>query len=242
MFREWKIQLTLGISLLLTMILPRNLLWLEAKKIIQHSSERYARWINIILLSIILFVLVWYYNKETNVFVEMVWPSYNEEAFPLWFLSPSGSWYFVISCLTGYLVYRFRKHGNSIKEGKIIWYGLGACLFFLLYFFSVLSFSYGVYHFIPAGKGGGDFTKTSLIKLHLSQCNNSWTPEYLYHGDTEKEFILIDGTNASVFVANPMDKGGPINWRRNRRNRPSVIEIPRSEIMAIEYINKQAVS
>ena len=154
-------------------------------------------------------------------------------------------WYFSTSLIIGFLAWSIPKRA---KRGQRLWQAFGALVIGLVYFFSVIVFGYRIYHYIPAGKGGGDFTASPLIRVYptnvstygfsintqnqlpLTQNNNPF-PDWVF----EKELVVIDGTSTSIFVADPEENGGPETWRKKRNCRPIVVEIPRSAIAIIEY-------
>jgi len=151
---------------------------------------------------------------------------------------PVGLWYLFLPGLLGFQVAKIRNRVSAanIGHGKRLWLGFCAGMVGMFYFFTVVVFGYGVYHYIPAGKGGGDFSSVSLIQITLTNKDpKSELPTSLTTSNHNKELVLIEGTSASIFVANPADHGGPVNWRKGRHNRPSVVEVQRSAIGFITY-------
>ncbi len=53
----------------------------------------------------------------------------------------------------------------------------------------------------------------------------------------QKVFIIFEKTPTSVFLANPMEAGGPENWQR-MEELPEILEINREQIGKIEYLHK----
>jgi hypothetical protein len=48
-----------------------------------------------------------------------------------------------------------------------------------------------------------------------------------------KALVLIDTTEASLFVADATENGGPSEWRFSRRNRPKIWDIRREDGMVV---------
>jgi len=80
----------------------------------------------------------------------------------------------------------------------------------------LVPFSHSVFLYIPATRGGGDYTTSAGVTIDLKHQSVPSGP-----GAT-KEMVLIEETSTGVYVANPDDAGGPKEWRKCRINRPDV--------------------
>jgi hypothetical protein len=128
----------------------------------------------------------------------------------------------------------------ALDKAKGLLIGVNVCVLAILYFVMVMVFGYSIYHYVPAGRGGGDFSAASLVKVRLKGDSKEVQQDWLCFDNDDKVLVVVEGTNSSIFVAKPTEKGSPENWRKGRSSRPRVVEIPRSEIDRIEYLNVSA--
>lgn len=158
-------------------------------------------------------------------------------------LRSRGVWYLALPMLVGFLMSSVRRRVSNMPagEGSGYWDALGTCVYSLIFFFVIMVFGYSVYHYIPAAKGGGDFTDARLVSISLKQDSKVQLPDWLFSRtkkDDSKALVLIEGATNSIFVADPGEQGGPSNWRRSRACRPRIAEIPRSEIGSLNYLDE----
>lgn len=163
---------------------------------------------------------------------------------------PAGLWYLALSLFMGWFVWVVveKMGGPSANRDTMVWRCIAMILLSLVYYLAILSFGLGVYHYIPAGKGGGDFTTASFVVLRLKLEVDSKLPTWLSadQPSPELKLELLESGSASVFVANPWKKmpgkspeeSGPRIWRRARKYRPTVLEISRDQILSIEYLDE----
>jgi len=195
----------------------------------EGNEPKYRMWRLIQALALSLF-LVGAVLQCIQTFCELCLPAE-------WNKWPVGLWYIALPGLLGFQISKIRERikRTEIGQGKRLWLGLTVGVVGLFYFFNVVVFGYTVFHYIPAGKGGGDFSSASLIKIELADDSKIHLSPVLSTNNPEKELILIEGTGSSIFVANPADRSGPNEWRKGRDHRPQVVEIPRSQIGTILY-------
>jgi hypothetical protein len=185
-------------------------------------------------------------------------------------LFPAGIWFIALSVLSGCILSRCfgiyreselaslnkspisqavnkRKRAfKSVTDGTLlptdhrlrIWVCLITVCF--IYFFSISIFALGIYPFIPASKGGGDFTYVETVYLRGSQETAKKFPDvFRYHKANNtyasKPLVLIEATDKVLFLANPWERGGADKWKRSRMNLPTIIEVPRSDIEIVHY-------
>jgi len=113
------------------------------------------------------------------------------------------------------------------------------CFLGVMFYFSILSFARNIYPYIPAVKGGGDYTAS--IPIHLTFDTNFVTsiPQPIMNDSQSNNLILLDANNSFVYLAETNDAGGPMNWR-STTNKPNVYEIRREAIISITYQNSAA--
>ena len=233
-FRDAHVQLSLGFSLVVAVAGRRVAERFDAPKHAIHLCV--TRSIVIILLAILLVCVIWKFMGNLK---EM-------------FL-PSGCWYLIFSLLMGWLVWLLAESKRKVSPNRdaMVWQCVKVMILGLVYYLAVLSFGLGVYQYIPAGRGGGDFTTASFVVLQLKPDAKSKSlklPKWLSadNPNDELKLELIEAGSNSIFVANPWkkipDKGpeesGPRIWRRGRKNRPTVLQISRDQILSIRHLNE----
>jgi hypothetical protein len=219
-FRENRTQVILWIATFWAYSFRRLSNWFEDSRPILSISLRYAQGIG---LGVLLGFAIWKYKADLW---EMIWPV--------------GLWYFVMPMLMGFVPFAiFRRLNNrnvSVEEGRRSWQLVALGILGFMWFFCVLVFGNGIINYIPAGKGGSDFTTATLVKLTLN--DEQPLPASLSDRNPGLDLVLIDGGVASIFVANPAENGGPPKWRQSRKSRPTVVEIPRASIKNLYYGNE----
>jgi hypothetical protein len=102
----------------------------------------------------------------------------------------------------------------------------------------ILTFAYGVYPFIPAARGGGDYTISPKVTIYLknhnttipssniaSACKNNWTCP----------LILVEQTTKGIYTADPLKAGGPEEWRSIGGRKPPLTFYNYDIIAKLEY-------
>lgn len=111
--------------------------------------------------------------------------------------------------------------------------GLTFCVFFL----AILAFSYSVYPYIPAERGGGSYVESSPVILRFREMAGGAFPPEIVSGigkNQSKPLIIIEETESMLYVADLTDSGGPSEWRRNRK-RPKIFALRRDIIDCVSY-------
>ena len=125
-------------------------------------------------------------------------------------------------------------HGNIIAYRV-----MGACLSLPLFYLMLLSFAYGVYPYIPAPRGGGDFNGSPKIIIHWDNSAKQIITSASYLDQTDltksKPLILLEETQKGIYVADPLDAGGPSKWRTVGGRKPRLLFIGNDTISNIEF-------
>jgi len=157
----------------------------------------------------------------------------------------NGGWrYPVFLALAAFVSWRVHvRSGRLVERGdKIaIWIaGLGVVLG--LFYASILAFSARVYPYIPASKGGGDYSDTPLVSLVLNSNLASALPSSILATTVSNKYlsipmVLIEENNSELYVANPNDPttNARPSWRAGAV--PKVLAIRRDQVIAILYQN-----
>ena len=168
----------------------------------------------------------------------------------LWEMIINGGLYFIfIMFLISYISWRllFIK-GNYEKEKRPAVYILAACVLLAFYYISVFTFGLRIYSYMPASKGGGDYSSVpniivgfqgsmySLPKEIINPCYKNLNTSH--YSLCSIEMKLIEESSTSIFLAIPEDAGGPTKWREIRGGKPRIYEIRRENIASIVYLNK----
>lgn len=122
----------------------------------------------------------------------------------------------------------------------------------LLFYLAVLAYASWVYPYVPATRGGGDYSVLRDARILLKDEGELSAPHVTPVTRKEalegKLFKIIDETEDSLFVAAVDSHGGPSNWRQSPydtggvQHVPEIIEIPKSQINIIEYVDQDPYS
>jgi len=116
-----------------------------------------------------------------------------------------------------------------------------ACLVGALYYFSVLIFAIRVYPYIPAVRGGGDYSESPKVLLHFKKDNLASLPPGILasggDGLTSEERVILEITSSSILAVDPREAGGPKCWRGPNRPKIRITEIRRDDVESIAYSN-----
>ncbi len=135
--------------------------------------------------------------------------------------------FLLFNYLLGWLPWRIFSTGTkqvSAEKHVGMWL-LNVCLIVPIYYLSLLTFSHAVFPFIPAVRGGGDYSVAPSVFLYHK---NQQFPAFPH------PFILLEETATTLFVAKPKDAGGPCEWRLGPENKPEVLMISREDIAEIK--------
>jgi hypothetical protein len=152
-------------------------------------------------------------------------------------LIPGGGFIFILFIVL--MVFFAIRHFHRIKkldDNNLQNVISGLCLIGVLFYFSIVSFARTIYPYIPAVKGGGDYTMSLPVQMTFDKNFCSSIPSNVVAGIRSNILILLDANNSSVFLAATNDVGGPDKWR-STTNKPTVYEIRREAIVSITYCN-----
>jgi hypothetical protein len=155
-------------------------------------------------------------------------------------LFPVGGFIFIFSIvLLVFFAVRHFYRAKQLQEANLRTMISAFCLLGVLFYFAILSFARHIYPYIPAVKGGGDYTWSHPVKLTFDTNFVSSIPQPVMQGVESNRLILLDANSSFVFLAATNDAGGPEKWRSNTEtnNRPAVYEIRREAIISITYLN-----
>lgn len=161
----------------------------------------------------------------------------------LWDGSGSGGYVLLLLVmLMGYLVNRTIIRCKEIRNKgmRIAVWAVTSCLVGALYYFSVLIFAVRVYPYVPAVRGGGDYTESPRVLLRFKADSAGSLPVGTLgasagNGLTSRDLMILEVTSTSVFVADPAEGGGPEMWRGPERPLLKIIEIRRDDVETISY-------
>lgn len=141
---------------------------------------------------------------------------------PDWVLLGRLWFYYVYCMLAGYLVWQqwlkiSARHGRNTRPVAWVW----VCSVTAgLYYMAIHAFAYGVYPWIPAAKGGGNFADAPNVRIVWRRTEGIGTPPvFLNNPDSSLKGIrvsiplkIIHETPEFLYAANPKG-GGPALWR-----------------------------
>lgn len=166
--------------------------------------------------------------------------------FTTYILTSGGGIYIVLTLSSAVILARTWYFGKKDKVGADGFAQVtGISLSALLMIVGVMSYGAFVYPYIPATRGGGDFTVLSDTIVQLKE--GSTVCQNLYEKDLQTcrqtfgamRFKVIDSTEDSLFLADAATGGGPCAWRAfpttlsEEVNIPVVYEINKHEIAAM---------
>jgi hypothetical protein len=131
-----------------------------------------------------------------------------------------------------------KETGKENNESKALTIISTFCLLGVLFYFSIVSFARHIYPYIPAVKGGGDYTLSHPVQLTFdARFTNSIPPKVNEGLQTNRlSLILLDANSSFVFLADTNDADGPKKWRSSTK-KPTVYEIRREAIISITHLN-----
>jgi hypothetical protein len=156
-------------------------------------------------------------------------------------LWPQAFWFLLLAVFMALVSFILVTLGDEKREPHEQHLRVAFCIAILamLYFFEINAFASGIFHFIPAAKGGGDFTDGRIVARLSKEYGITLPKELVATEDCDvfvtKNLVLIEASSSSIYVADPTINGGPPNWRLKFTNRPPVFEIKRDAKTNIEY-------
>ena len=123
-------------------------------------------------------------------------------------------------------------------------WAIGACLLSPLFYLMLLSYAYGVLPFIPAARGGGDYTVSpkAIIQLKPSATAANGMPFVSNNDKTRtRPLIVIEESSKGIYAADPSDAGGPEEWRVLGGRKPQLVLFSYDIISTIEFEARSAI-
>ena len=143
----------------------------------------------------------------------------------------SYGFYFLLLCLLGQAMVmrtwvRIPLFYDSVIQTTGYIFVMSVITVVILYT-AVLSYAYGVYPYIPAAKGGGDFSFSPRLSINLKpEAAEATAPSPI------ENVVSIYSTQASIYVARPTKGSDACDWKTHR-SRPTLTEIPRERIRTL---------
>jgi hypothetical protein len=115
----------------------------------------------------------------------------------------------------------------------------GAFLSVMFWFLAVIRFALQVFPYIPAAKGGGNYTESPVVRLVFRQPSIQAIDIHTNNAPmlalaSSNCYVIIERTSCSLCLANTNDMGGPLDWLAMRKL-PPVIEVRRDAVDHIVY-------
>ncbi|OWY70733.1 hypothetical protein B7486_14100 [cyanobacterium TDX16] len=202
--------------------------------IVRRTGNESKIWVNVfqlictILLAAICFCLLYTQRNELK---SLYWPS--------------GLVYFGFSSFLGFSAWRLwaRKHEENLGILKPVRRTLGIVAVCLVYYYCLNYYADYVFPFIPAGKGGGDYSDAAIVTVEFTDSGPQELPDALKLNNLEKKLILLDSNGDFLFFANPFqpiggsdpDRSGPPIWRLSpsKLEKPFVLQVPRDGVRSV---------
>lgn len=138
---------------------------------------------------------------------------------------------FLVACL-GLYIYRSQRHIQSVPDKKLNVSALmmSGCLLFVLYYFSILTFSLHIYNYIPSNKGGGDYTFAPNVTIIFK--DNKCPTEIRCTENRSNLVKMIEESEESIFVT---DSNNAILLKQRAIHKLPIYEVRRKGILSIIY-------
>ena len=98
-----------------------------------------------------------------------------------------------------------------------------------------------MYPYVPAGRGGGDYSESPKAQLRFKQESVAALPRGILDskgdGLTSIDLVILEASPSSILAADPREAGGPICWRGSNRPKLRIAEIRRDDVESISYLN-----
>jgi hypothetical protein len=156
-----------------------------------------------------------------------------------------GTMYFMgFMSLIAYIAWRVyvRIDETGVLDKNVAIVGLAVGIAAALFYLSVLTFALLVFPYIPAAKGGGDFSEAPIIIVRAyPRYKESIPPELFDSAPNDlmrlRSMIMFEERTSSIFIADPNEAGGPSEWRHLGSQKPQIFEIRREAIGSVTYRN-----
>ena len=134
-----------------------------------------------------------------------------------------------------FLFWRLSRRSRTLSDPRLkaaLW-SSGVSILVAIFYICILSFAYSVYPYIPAERGGGSYVDSSEVVLTIQGSTTPLPQNLLESASRSKLLVIIEESATSIYVADPHDAGGPVEWRRGAK--PGVIGIRREFVSSVEY-------
>ncbi len=151
-----------------------------------------------------------------------------------------GYWYFVFASIAGLNIWFIDLLKKEFYEHhlKVEFWTLMLPVPFTFLYFAVLSFALHVYPYIPAERGGGDFTKEKAMLLTFGD-TNAIPAGVLNKGFESRKAVILDETANMIYFAIPAN--GVAEIREWRQNIPATTNNPDSRPHTIFAVKREVV-
>lgn len=219
------IPLIIIVSLVLPLIVRRAIFTVIVPKY-THVTSWIIRWL--LVLTIIGGLDYWIFRGVRRQLLEM-------------FFTDSGvlrgaSYYVIFVGLIPYMYWRSSRRVRlvDVARSRVEMRILNFCLNLMFCFMAILSFGLGVFPYIPSSKGGGNYMDSPTVMLKFRDGHVDMKDPINSELSESNEYIVLDRTPESIFVAKITDAGGPRKWCELRRT-PKIIEVRRDSIERIVF-------
>jgi len=153
------------------------------------------------------------------------------------FAGGGGYVFLVLVFLILWLFGRLALKSAAFSDTKLraAFWASGFSLIVATFYICILSFSYSVYPYIPAERGGGSYVDSSSVVLTFQGSPAVLPAGLLESGSRSKPLLIIEESGSAIYVADPSDSGGPVEWRRGAK--PRITAIRREIVNSIEYVS-----
>jgi hypothetical protein len=131
----------------------------------------------------------------------------------------------------GYYVFALKYWGGSrlAENQRALAWVLCASVAGPMYYISLMAFAYSLFPYIPATRGGGDYSVTHVANISIKSPEKSDAgPLFWIPGG------IVEETPSTVYVIEE-GKWHPCAWRKTPRTLPQPKAISRDQIITIEY-------
>jgi hypothetical protein len=136
----------------------------------------------------------------------------------------------------GFLPYQYwdrSRRANHRSDKNSLWYACAAYLL-ALYVFSVIGFAYALYPFIPAERGGGNYTHSPDVQLHLKSQPETVPNKIIERNSAgiliSKPVKLIEQSSSWIYISLGPDEHNPAHWK------PDIMAIRKELVVSMIFV------
>lgn len=150
-------------------------------------------------------------------------------------LGGGGIHYYLLSMLIPFVFHEGNKKADLAetpsKQRQILF--MSYAVIVVLCVISAILFALKVFPYIPASKGGADFTNPVFVSVNLPD-STTLSAEQRNALSAPTSYVLIEETPESIFLAHIADAGGPLAWRQFA-GVPKIVQIRKDAALIIQY-------